>query len=365
VTAIGRDLAVRANRAYRLQSLSTAAALLATELGDGARLLVATPESGLPAKLVDDAGARLFTALSRRPGPVPGELTDEQLTALVLDGVLEAEGARGWVSGPHAFEELIGTVELPEPVDRLGRLSYAAVARAERMSLHREDELTIRLYGAGRFPLSRRWIRAYPGPHAVESLFGAAPMERDWILVARSEWLSYTRRGGAAGVTAADLRYKLYVSPHIDTLPAVLPVMAATLAATGAPHFKVGAGASGLLRPDKIVVYLRDSAELTEVSEALSAALDGVAAHGVPFSAELAGDGLLSWGGDPHAGAGPAGAGPESWRLSVCRRLSEHLAAAKRASLRSLTPARYALARLGADGVTLPSFAPTSLGGLR
>lgn len=362
MTGIGRDLAIRANPAYRLQS--PAPALLSAELADGGFLLVATPASGLPAKLVDDAGARLFTALSR-PRPAPADLSDDQLTTLVLDGVLEAEGAAGWVSGPNAFEELIDPVAVPEPVDRLGRLSYAAVARAERIPLRWADELTARLYGAQRFPLSRRWIRAYPGAHAVESLFGSAPMERDWIPVTRSEWLSYTRRDGTAGMTAADLRYKLYVSPHIDTLPAVLPVLAAMLAATGAPHFKVGAGAAGLLRPDKIVVYLRDAAELTEVSQALSVALDGVAAHGVPFSAELAGDGLLSWGGDPAAGAGPAGAGPESWRLSVCRRLAEHLAAAKRASLRSLTPARYALARLGADGVTLPSFAPTALGGSR
>lgn len=141
----------------------------------------------------------------------------------------------------------------------------------------------------------------------------------------------------------------------------MLPDIVGALAANGTPHFKVGTGAAGLLRPDKIVVYLAGAVELGINAQALAVALEGVRPHGVPFSAELAGDGLLSWGGDPRAEAGPAGGGAESWRLSVCRRLAEHLAAAKRAPLRRLTPAQYALGRLAADGVSLPSFAPASL----
>jgi len=128
-------------------------------------------------------------------------------------------------------------------------------------------------------------------------------------------------------------------------------------------HFKVGSDAAGLLRPDKFVVYLRDVAELRTAAAELARALAGVQPHGVPFSAELAGDGLLSWGGDPPGDAGPAGAEPESWRLSVCRRLAEHLVAAKAAGLHAPGPAQYALARLTLDGVRLPAFAPAALPG--
>ena len=60
---------------------------------------------------------------------------------------------------------------------------------------------------------------------------------------------------------------------------------------TGANQFKVGPDAAGLLRPDKFVVYLRDAAELRAVAAELTRALAGARPHGVPFSAELAGDG--------------------------------------------------------------------------
>jgi hypothetical protein len=134
-----------------------------------------------------------------------------------------------------------------------------------------------------------------------------------------------------------------------------------TLTATSAPRFKVGADAAGLLRPDKIVIYLRDAQETSTVAAALDKALAGVSPHGVPFSAYLAGDGLLSWGGDPPRDAAPIGRRPESWRLSVCRRLAESLVAAQRVSLTRVRPVDFALERLAVDGVDVRWFAPASL----
>jgi hypothetical protein len=140
-----------------------------------------------------------------------------------------------------------------------------------------------------------------------------------------------------------------------------VPAFVTALTGTDALHFKLGADAAGLLRPDKLVVYLRDADELAAVADRLAGALAGARPHGVPFSAEVAGDGLLSWGGDPAPDAGPVGARPESWRLSVCRRLAEHLVAARTAPSPGTDPVRYALARLAADGVRLPEFTPAAL----
>jgi hypothetical protein len=326
-------------------------------------VLIASPGSFLPDKLVDEAGAELFTTL-RDPGRAPAAAAD-RLAGLVLDGVLEVRTARGFVCGPVAYEELLDVECVPAPIDRVSQLSVAALTYAERLPILSVDRLTARMYGYHRVPLSTRWTRAYPDAAAVLELLAPTTMTHHWLgpvdTGERVDWLSWIRDQDPLATDPAGLPYKLYVSPHVDALPEALPAAITALTATSAPRFKLGADAAGLLRPDKLVVYLRNVQELRAVAQALTRALAGVRPHGVPFSAELAGDGLLSWGGDPPADAGPLGGGVESWRLSVCRRLAEHLVAAKRSPLRHVRPMQYAMARLAADGVRLPTFAPTGL----
>jgi hypothetical protein len=355
----GRDL--RANSAYTLHDWESLPEEyrepLAASLGGAAvaGVLVAGPGSPLPDKLVGPDGAALFTRL-RRPGPAPG-VPDELLTGLVLDSVLEIRTDRGFLSGPAAHELLLEPRPWPEGGDRLSQLSLAALAYAERLpATAGAGALTARLYGFGRVPLSGRWTRSYPDREAVLDLLGPGGPARCWSGLPQEGWLTWRRRGTTGGRV---FPYKLYVSPHVDELADALPAAVAALTGTTASQFKVGPDAAGLLRPDKFVIYLRDPQELRAVADELDRALAGVRPHGVPFSAELAGGGLLSWGGDPSRDAGPAGAEAESWRLSVCRRLAEHLTAAKSAGLPG--PAQYALARLAMDGVRLPDFAPSVL----
>lgn len=360
---------LRANPAYQLRSWDSLPEVYRKSLERSIDssivfgVLVAGPGSPLPDKLVDSTGAELFTTL-RLPGHAPAVATD-RLAELVLDAVLEVRTAEGYVSGPVAYEELLEPATVPEPIDRLSRLSLAALAYAERLPIVSVDLLSARLYGYHRMPLSRKWARAYPGPAAVLDLLGQRDLARHWLgpvdTSGNVDWLTWIRRRDHVDASSAGLPYKLYVSPHVEALPEVMPVVIAALTASSAPRFKIGADAAGLLRPDKLVVYLRDVSELQTVAHALSSVLNGARPHGVPFSAELACDGLLSWGGDPPIDAGPIGGGAESWRLSVCRRLAEHLVAAKGAPLRHMTPVQYALTRLAADGVRLPAFAPTTL----
>jgi len=327
-------------------------------------LLVAEVGSGLPDKVVDRSAADLFAAL-QRPGPVPSAASDN-LVELVLDGVLELESADGFVSGPVAYEVGLAGDEpaLPEPHDRLSRLSFDALAHAERLHLPDVNSLTARLYCYYRVPLSRRWARAYPDTAALLPLMPTRTLSRHWfgpVTDESGEWISWARRDERLASRSADFPYKLYVSPDIEALPGVLSPLIDTLTDAGAARFKIGADATGLLRPDKIVVYLGNAEELAAVAGAVGATLAGVAPHGVPFSAELGGEGLLSWGGDPPSGAEPVGAARESWRVSVCRRLAESLVAAQAAPLRRTRPACFALARLALDGVDVRSFAPTTL----
>jgi hypothetical protein len=334
-------------------------------------VLLANATSDLPDKVVDGAAADLFVAL-RQPGPVP-DGAGGVLAALVLDHVLEVETADGYASGPSTYH-LLSLPSIADvartPAGRLGRLSADAVAYAERLHLTDVNFLTARLYSYNCVPLSRRWARAYPDPSAVLDVVPRW-LTKHWLGGEPddgADWISWVRRGAHPEARSGDFPYKLYVSPLIEDIPDVLSPLVGALTDSGAARFKIGADATGLLRPDKIVAYLVDAAELGRVADAVGDALEGAAPHGVPFSAELGGDGLLSWGGDPPHGDAPVGAAPESWRLSLCRRLAEYLVAGITAGPPPALPGRppgrpseYALARLAIDGVDVRSFAPATL----
>src|SRR5262249_57560169 len=88
--------------------------------------------------------------------------------------------------------------------------------------------------------------------------------------------------------------------------------------------------AEGLLRPDKIVAYFPTLDGLRTASDRLATRLDGCPAHGVPFTSELSGGGLLSWGVDPPASERLVNWQPqESWRLWLTNRLANALFTAR------------------------------------
>ena len=88
--------------------------------------------------------------------------------------------------------------------------------------------------------------------------------------------------------------------------------------------------------------------------------LDGCPAHGVPFTAEISGEGLLSWGVDPPESKQMLSWQPqESWRLWLTNRLANALLTARRANSASgPEPWRYALERLGLEGIDTESWTP-------
>lgn len=364
---------VRANPAYRMLSAEDLPPGFLEAVVDldarAAAVLAADPRSGLPDKVVDLAGAHLFSRFAQpAPFSVRGGGQDaDHLAQLVLDGVLEIDAGNGFVSGPVALETFT-ELDDPSPKGRLACLSHDAIAYVERLALSDADLVTARLYCFHRVPLAPRWVQQFPGPDVVRRLL-AGPgswtrMMREWADLSAidpgGDWLHFGQHDGQA-FHSWQLPYKLYVSPHVDAVAEALPIVVDVLTHSRAPRFKVGSDAIGLLRPDKLVVYLPDADSVGALAEALNVALAGIPPHGVPFSAELAGDGLLSWGGDPPREEGPVGSDPESWRLSVCRRLAQHLVAAQRAGLQRLTPARYARARLGLDGIDVARFAPSGL----
>jgi hypothetical protein len=329
--------------------------------------------AALGVKAVDRDTALLFLTL-REPGPLPsyvrsalGEAAGRTVARLIADGVLEIERDGGFLCGPAALqvsrEPLAGG-------GRLAGLSIAALRYGQALAIDDPLRLSFRLYGYNRRPLTPRWRKLLPGPEAVQAHLGIASgganrklLDRTWRLSSTSEaWLSWRSRGDEPGVSGGGT-WKLYVSPAPEALAEGFGAVLAALAAARAGQFKIGSGAAGLLRSDKIVAYFPSFERLEEAARAVESRLGGVPAQGVPFTSEIAGDGLLSWGMDPPESERDAWWGRESWRLWLTHRLARALIAARNAGENAeegVEPWRWAVERLRLEGVDPATWTPTA-----
>lgn len=171
-------------------------------------------------------------------------------------------------------------------------------------------------------------------------------------------WLFWAMPGRGDRRPRAD--FKIYVSPTLEALPDLLPVILEVFAECGVRLFKIGADLPGLARPDKIVAYMDEFQQVEELGRQLASCLRDVPVHGVPFTAELSGDGLVSWGMDPHEGAVVDGQERPSWRLWITNRIAAALLDARQAGTRNVEPWRFALDRLRLDGVDVDAWTPTA-----
>lgn len=374
-----RDLAsarLRANPANELVSFErltdAEAALLSDAVGAaGAYGVLRSRDGHPPYRSVDEDTALLLYTLAT-PGPLPtyaraklGASASRALADLVLAGVLEVEHEGRFVSGPaaHAACFVAGDGDAPA-AGRTAELSREAVRHGQHLALGDADRLALRLYLYNRAPLTPAWQERLPGPEAVLAHLGAgdAPLrtrlDRRWALTTSDAWLSWTTRRPANGTPRDDRTHKLYLSPTLDALPQVFAAWVEAADALRAFSFKLGRDAQGLLRPDKFVAYFTRFDDLAEAARALEGPLAGCPAQGVPFTAGITPDGLLSWGVDPPAAAVEE---RESWRLWVAGCLARALVEAAREPDGTRRPEawRYALDRVRLEGVDPDTWRPS------
>lgn len=362
----------RVSRHYELLSVDTLSPEDRKRIGatgdtpDFHALLVPRPGRGMGAKAVDRRTASMLQGL-RTPQTLAAKL--EQLLGpagarealrLVLDGILEVEWAGAFVSGPAAYPLLLGD---PPPLSETGALatrSTAALRHAATLPVQGPRGLAWRLYRYNSLPASPRLWRRFPTEAAVAA-YVAGGLSGSGIngLIEYRSWLwSPTklerRRTGSKGPT-----YKLYVSPSIDDLPGCVAAVAGARAATESFEYKVGRDLMGIVRPDKLVLYFKSLEGMEAVAADLTNALAGVESQGVPFTASLTPDGLLSWGVEPIRDRAwknwPRG---RSWRTWVTDRLAAAILAARAHLLDPTLAARFALGRVWLDGVDPASWAP-------
>ncbi len=324
-------------------------------------LLVPQSRPAATIKAVGREVAALFRGLA---SPAPLEVTDDVID-LVLDGVLEVTDNGHFVCGADALPILCGDV-----AQIADDLSVDALRYATDLEETDPDTLTRALYYYNRIPMTPFWTERFPDPEALLAHLGAnkddAKLTVGWITFQARSRRAY--RPGAA-------TYKLYVSPRPENIRDAYESVVRTLAGRDI-DFKIGQDAAGLLRPDKMVAYFGDRAELDDVARELRARLGGCPAHGVPFTAAIdvgrvlnppgdglrtrpTSDGLLSWGLDPPANERALSwLGRESWRLWLASKLGTAMAFAKTES-RTSEPWRFAVERVRRLGVEVERWTPS------
>lgn len=279
-----------------------------------------------------------------------------QLAGLVLDGVLEFEVGGRFTSGAAAHRILFPGAASP-PRGRLGRLSFEALQVTAACGSAPSARAADRLYRFNTRPASASWQRLLPNDTAARRFVGlerrdAAPGGHPagtWHV-----WQATVTPGPRPGQPT----WKLYVSPVPEATSDACRALLATLGRRHGPFsMKLGRTVSGVLRPDRLVAYFTDRERLRRTATGLRATLGGIAAQGVPFTASLGGDGLLSWGADFATGdALPGLALERSWRGWITVRLGSGISTALRSG--SDDPVTFALDRVWLDGVNPGTWSP-------
>jgi hypothetical protein len=253
----------------------------------------------------------------------------------------------------------------------LARLSIDAVKYGQRSPIREVATLSARMYFYNRLPASPFWRRQFATRAAVAEHLGlqrgaptAEALRKSWwsppAPLTFEGWTRWQSRSEQRVHQESTPTYKLYVSPDMRFVREGFEATVHVLTRERAPSLKVGSDLYGLLRPDKIVAYFESLDHLQTTADRLRDELQGCPAHGVPFTAELTPDGLLSWGIDPPPGRPiPGWRERESWRLWVTNRLATALLAARTTGPAAVEPWQFALERLRADGVDPVTWIPT------
>jgi hypothetical protein len=299
-----------------------------------------------------------------------GPAVKRQIVELVLDGVLQILYRGEFVHGPRAFPAVCEAGPRPQAATELARLSHEALRFAQALPFRDAVTLSGRLYSWGRIPATPAWVRQFPNEQAVRKCLliadgakNAVGLNPRWKPLPpdpdNDGWLFWQARRPVIGPTAA---CKLYVSPHPGHLCEAFEAMIPVIEHCRANAFKIGKDLSGVLRPDKIIIYFSHQEHAEEAADRILAQLKGCPAHGVPFTAQL-GSPLLSWGKDPAAERDvPPWLARQSWRLWVTNRLAVALAQALQQAdedqAASAEPWKFAVDRLSLEGVDTNTWTP-------
>lgn len=331
----------------------------------------------LGVRAVDAVAAELFRSVAKPKRISPallrmlGRERNRVLATFVLDGILDIESRHGFVTGADAHHVIVSrSVDMARATSATARLSLSALRHAIALPIDDAEELASKLYFYNRRPVTPQWRERLTDPGAVEGFLRIGPGSRTRALMDRlwsahdapaeiDGWNAWSPVAHPARGRTTDGTFKVFISPAPEQAADAVEALVDALAACGPAPFKVPAGPYALMRPDKIVVYFNDRAAMTAFIRTVRPRLAGLRAHGVPFSADITRDGLLSWGLDPVDSALPwSTVNTQSWRIAVTSRLARSLILARHAMTPNVDGVCFALDRLSLDPVDVRSWTP-------
>lgn len=331
-------------------------------------LLVSSEIPELGVQTVDRSGAFFFSQL-KTPGRAPiAEDEPHKLAALVLDGILEYCDHGQFITGPNAYAALCNeAIPHRQPADRIAHIAFEALKFAQQLTTRDARQISAWLYRYNAIPLSPVWAQRLAGRQQINDYLDIAAnghlrrlLDDCFLTYEVPSWRAWRRSGVPEVMDNARPTYKLYISPHPSALPETFSAAAELFIKHGVAAFKLGCDAHGLLRPDKLIAYFPTYTQLDEVATALEEQLPGDAVQGVPFTASLAANGMLSWGVDPPRQESiPGWQDTLSWRKWITDRLARAIVLARVLGSGDVEPWQYALARLTLDGVNPEQWLPS------
>ena len=302
--------------------------------------------------------ALVFLTL-RRPGTLPSYLGDPKLLSqerwfreLLSRGVLEVRVAGEFITGLSGLRELNGQSAASTPIQSpLAELSDAGIRYGFRYCCLDNDgqgdrslidKVAMRLYHFNTVPAPAELRSRLSNSEGVFKFLGSeAPvtakstgLEWAWQANDSSDWWRYwVPTNGRTTINWFETfqgrrertEAKLYISPSLADTPRAIEVVLPVISESSAVAVKVGNFLGGLTRPDKMVAYFSDQHDLVATASKIAVATRRLTAHGVPFTSDLAGNGLLSWASDDLSNEMDNPDASSSWRILVTRSLARGL----------------------------------------
>lgn len=286
------------------------------------------------------------------------------LSELILDGILVLNDQNSALSINSAYQFFSNQSIDSKNLNYLSKLSYAATRYGQYLLIKNPKHLAAQLYFYNRFPLTSFWRKKLPDTDAVRRYLridqeNAALLDRSWYTrstMVDTSWISWAHKQPLRREIKA-YPYKLYISSTLEDLPETFSIVLDVFSQTGVSHFKIGKNLESLARPDKMVSYFQTFEDLHYTATQLMERLDHIGVHGVPFTAELFGNGLLSWGIDPVEKFELKGH-RESWRGWLTNTLAKSILLAREEKDLEVKPWEFAINRLRLAGVDIQTWAP-------